>query len=339
MSKIDDEILSGLTDEERAALDEPDGAGNLTLADSLAGKGPQDDDTTTNDEPENVDTNPDADASTETAGDDDTDAAAETAGKPDAAAAADAAAAGDDTRQAADDAQPVDDAPAPLLVAEMPENADARMKEIGDKKGNLLEQHENGDITTREYQQQLDALNKEERELERAIDKARTAQELHQQQQINNWMGQVKDFTTKAHPEYAKSKVRYMALDTFVREVGSDPANANLTAKQILEKAHAKVQEDLGVVPGTAAGKTNTTGKTAADKTAELNAAGRPLKGSKAEAPKTLRDVPATAANDTGENGRWAALDRLQETDPEAHENKLMRMSADERDAYLASRP
>lgn len=353
MSKIDEEILSGLTDEERAALDEPDGAGALTLEDSLAGKGPAADDDAGGD-----DNGSETEAESAAAGNDgaqaaqDNDDGAAAAGAEsegaEAAAAGDGAAGDAGAGEAADDAAAAAyDAPAPILVAEMPENAEARMKEFGEKKTSLLEQHENGDITTKEYQTQLDALNKEERALEREIDKATTAQELHQQQQINHWMGQVKHFTTKIHDEYAKSKARYQALDMFVREVGSDPANANLSGPQILEKAHAKVIADLGEAPK--AKTTTTTAAAAAAKTGattdpkakakELNAAGRPLKGSKAEPPKTLRDAPAAAANDTGDSGKWAALDRLQETDPEAHENMVMRMSADERDQYLASRP
>jgi hypothetical protein len=327
---IDQSILDDLTPEERDALNEPDGGTSATLGDSLD---KTDDDNKGND---HVNTGADEGKTGDdgAAADDQpggTDGDGEGA---DDAGSSDGAGPGGDATGNPSDAPLVADAPAPLLVAEMPENAEATFKAIGEKKGSLLEQHENGDITTREYHEQMEALNKEQRDLERAIDKATTAQEMRQQQEINAWVAQAKDFTHKQHPEYATSKVRYMALDAFVREVGADPANASLSAQQIFEKAHAMVEADLGAAPKATSkdGGKDIKGKAGDD----LNAAGRPLKGAKVEQPKTLRDVPAAAPNDTGDAGKWAALDRLQESDPEAHEDRLMKMSEADRDAYLA---
>ncbi|AOJ09653.1 hypothetical protein WS71_20290 [Burkholderia mayonis] len=318
MNGYSDEDLAGLTDEEREALQEDDGANDkTTLGESLKD-------------------NPDA-AESSTAGVDankvgdknaDDDAAAQSKANDAAASAGDDAAA---TKTAAsDDASTSRPAIVPLLVAEAPADAEAKLKEIGEKKVTLVEQFDNGDITAKEYQTQLDALNKDERSLERALDKAQTAAEMRHQQEMSAWLGEVKDFTSKAHPEYSTSRVRWTALDTFVKEIGSDPANASMSGQDILAKAHEMVVADLGEATAKAdAGKKD--GGRVDDK------AGKPLKGAKIDPPPTLAKV-AAAENQDVEGGRWAALDRLQETDPEAHEEKLMKMSAEDRDAYLAAR-
>lgn len=322
-----DEDLAGLTDEERAALQEDDGSGDATtLGDSL------DDDANAGGEGAKSGT-PDDDANK--GGDDGKKAGDDAAaGKTDDAAAA-AAAAGDDAagKTGADDAAPAATPTiVPLLVAEAPADADAKLKEISEKKVTLVEQFDNGDITAKEYQTQLDALNKDERSLERAIDKAQTATEMRQQQEMNAWLGEVKDFTSKTHPEYGQSRARWMALDTFVKEIGSDPANANMSGQAILAKAHEMVVADLGE----AAPKAADAGKK--DDGKKDGKTTPPLKGAKIEPPPTLGKVPASDNADI-DSGRWTALDRLADTDPEAHEEKLMKMSAADRDAYLASRP
>lgn len=301
MTKYTDELLDGLTDEEREALleedegtDEPKAEGdNDEEAEGSEkgeeGKGYEGDAEEANDNGEAGSNGNDADAdgNTDTTGDD----------------------------------QPVANAvdpAAPLLVAEVPPDAEAKLKEIDSKKASLVEQFDDGDITAKEYQSQLDALNKEERSIERAVEKAQLAAEMQKQQEVNTWLSQVKDFTTNAHPEYSTSRVRWMALDTFVKEIGSKPENANLSGQEILRMAHERVEADLGAVQGNA--KQDGT---------------KPLKGSKAQPPKTLAKVPAADNNDV-ENSKWAAMDRLRDTDPIAHEEKLMRWSEAERDEYLA---
>ncbi|SEH89628.1 hypothetical protein [Paraburkholderia hospita] len=318
------EDLEGLTEAEIEALKEDDGADDkTTLGDSL-----------------NEDGTPKVAAAdegqTETTGKTDDDAAA-------AAAAAEAAGKTESTNTPAVEAAKVDEKPVvaepakplPLLVAEAPANADADLKAISEKKGTLLEQFDNGDITAKEYQSQLDTLNREERTIERAVEKAQTASEMNQQQEKNSWLGQVNDFTTTAHPEYRTSKSRWMALDTFVKEIAGDPANANLSGGEILSKAHAMVEADLGIATAKKDPAPELDPKTGKPKVDD--AAGKPLKGAKINPPQTLAKVPAADQNEQIDN-RWAALDRLAETDPEAQEEALFKMSAADRDAYLASR-
>lgn len=308
MSKYDDEILDDLTDEERAALEEDE------------------QDTPTN-EAENVEAADEDQEQDKGEGQED-ESGGEDAGEEgaeDGEGAGDGDDAGDDAG-ADDDPEGEPEAKAdgkhtdpavPLLVAEAPENADARLKEIADAKADLADKFDNGDITAKEFQTQLDDLNKQERAVERAVEKAQLAAEMRRQQEVNTWLSQVREFTSVQHPEYSQSRVRWIALDEFVKEIGSKPENANLTGPEILRMAHERVVADLGEAPSK--GKQGS----------------RPLKGSKAAPPKTLAKVPA-ADNTELENSRWAALDRLRETDPLLHEEKLMKLTDAERDEYLS---
>lgn len=315
MSGYTEDELDGLTDEERAALLEADAEGDdttTTLEDSLKG---------------DTDGEKEGDEGEEGAGDadqGDAEGEADNEGQDAGGAGADGDdASGADGEDAANNATVADAIkPAPLLVADAPADAEARLAAIATAKNDLMAKVDDGEITIKEYQAELDKLSKEERSIERAVDKAQLAAEMRQQQEVNNWMQQVQDFTSKSHPEYSTSKVRWMALDTFVKEIGTDPANSHLNGAQILAEAHKRVVEDLGEAP--------TKGKAPA---AEGKQA--PLKGSKAEAPKTLANVPAAQMNEM-ENSKWASLNRLRDTDPLAYEEKLMGMTEAQRDEYLA---
>lgn len=319
MGKYSDELLEGLTDEEREALEE------AAREDEAETNGQNNNDEGDDNADGDENGTQDAEGQAGEAGqgnNDDAEAKGKDAGKADDGDGG--ADAGDGTDKAGDDksADNAADQIAPLLVAEVPADAEAKLKEISDQKAALVEKFDDGDITGKEYQTQLDALNKEERAVERAVEKAQLAAEMRKQQEVNTWLNQVKDFTSRAQPEYSTSRVRWMALDAFVKEIGSKPENANLSGQEILQLAHQKVVEDLGAAQAKTADKAD-------DK------ASRPLKGSKAEPPKTLAKVPA-ADNNELENSRWAALDRLREQDPEAHEERMMKMSDAERDEYLA---
>ena len=49
--------------------------------------------------------------------------------------------------------------------------------------------------------------------------------------------------------------------------------------------------------------------------------------------PPTLAKVPAAAPEDT-DDGKFAALDRMADSDPQKYQETIARMSADEYDAY-----
>lgn len=286
-------VDDGLTAEERAALQEPD-------------------DTTTLADPGEGETNGQEEAKTEAAGNPAADGqAAETAAAAEAAAAAPAAA------PAADDGpQKAGAQPAPLLVATLPEGAESRLTEIGTQKDALLEQFDSGDLTAREYQKQLDALNKEERALEYQINEARLAEKLNTQRLQNEWQDTCNRFV-EANSVYKEMPWLYMQLDAKVRELASKPETTNWSGQKFLDEAHKEIvaKYKLPTLPSTPQPNN---------------------KRQQVDLPPNLAKVPAADVQDTN-GGEFAVLDRLANTDPIAYEETLAKMPAAKREAYLAS--
>ena len=281
---MDKEIDDGLTDEERAALEEDLDEG--------------DEDETS------IDDGADSDAD---AGDD-------------ADAGETVAAAADDTVQAAADAAEPAAAPsAPILVVDAPTDADAKLKDIATAKDALIAQFDDGDITAKEYQQQLDALAKQEREIERAVERSALAAEMEQQRLKNEWAETVNAFIEINDVYNPTTNPRmYRALDQEVRDVAGSPEAKTMTGAQILAKAHENLAQAFGFE---------------AKKEAP---AGKVRRVPKPDLPPSLDKVPAAETLDVT-SGKYGALDRLASTNPLAYEEALMKMSDRERDEYLAS--
>lgn len=281
---MDKEIDDGLTDEERAALEEDIDEG--------------DEDETS------IDDGADSDAD---AGDD-------------ADAGETVAAAADDTVQAAADAaEPAAATSAPILVVDAPADADAKLKDIATAKDALISQFDDGDITAKEYQQQLDALAKQEREIERAVERSALAAEMEQQRLKNEWAATVNAFIEINDVYNPTTNPRmYRALDQEVRDVAGSPEAKTMTGAQILAKAHENLAQAFGFE---------------AKKEAP---AGKVRRVPKPDLPPSLDKVPAAETLDVT-SGKYGALDRLASTNPLAYEEALMKMSDRERDEYLAS--
>ena len=281
---MDKEIDDGLTDEERAALEEDLDEG--------------DEDETS------IDDGADSDAD---AGDD-------------AAAGETVAAAADDTVQAAADAaEPAAATSSPILVVDAPTDADAKLKDIATAKDALIAQFDDGDITAKEYQQQLDALAKQEREIERAVERSALAAEMEQQRLKNEWAATVNAFIEINDVYNPTTNPRmYRALDQEVRDVAGSPEAKTMTGAQILAKAHENLAQAFGFE---------------AKKEAP---AGKVRRVPKPDLPPSLDKVPAAETLDVT-SGKYGALDRLASTNPLAYEEALMKMSDRERDEYLAS--
>lgn len=222
---IEHEIDDGLTEEERAALvDEEGGTDNPTDTDTK-----------------------------------DADAAAEAAT---AAAEADAAKA---TTEAAAAAAPADtdsdtttEAPtqsAPILIAQPLEDATAKLAEIDSKKEALLTQFDDGDITAKDYQKQLDALAKEERAVEMAQFEAGIAAKLEQQRLQNDWNATCNSFV-ETHAIYKDNPRLYKALDAEVRELAAKPETAQWSGQKFLDEAHKNLKAAFGFTEDAKAGDT-----------------------------------------------------------------------------------
>lgn len=297
---IDTEIDDGLTEEERAALEDGENTAN-------AGEGDGEGDGATGEGD-----NADGEGEGEDAGDGDG------AGEEGAGDAGDGAAAtGDD--EGATGKQGLE-ASAPILVVNAPEDADSKLTDIATKKEELLAKFDDGDITTKEYQAELDALNKQEREIEWGVEKAKLASEMEAQRQANDWKATVDNFI-RENPRYSPEKApsMYQLLDIEVRRVaGTDEfknRSDSAAGREILAKAHENIAKDLGF---------------------EAKPNKQKAPGAKPNLPPNLANVPAADTNDTN-GGKYAVLDRMASSDPIAYEEALMKLPEAERNAYLAS--
>lgn len=293
----DTEIDDGLTEEERAALAEEEGAGT------------------------------DPEAGTDTATDPDAEKAAEAAAPAEAekakleAEAAAAKAKEDEAAAAAAAEKPAEASTTeaaqtsqPILVANPVEDADARLTEIATKKDALLTQFDDGDITAKEYQKQLDELSKQERRIEFEVHEAQLAQKMEQQRLQNEWTATCNAFV-ETHAVYKDNPRLYKALDAEVRELAGKPETANWSGQKFLDEAHKNLVQAFGL------------------KEAGTPAAA-PRHNPTANLPPNLAKVPAADIEDTN-GGKFAVLDRLAATDPLGYEDTLAKMSEAERNAYL----
>ncbi len=249
---------------------------------------------------------------------------------------------GDDAEQPGrDDGEPAGEEPQakatpPLLNAELPadfneqmEGINTRRSEIRSEKRALTDKYEDGDMTAKEYHDQLDKLDDELSELmDKRSDlrmqenKARIAQEANQSQAEQRWYSTVEVFMSE-HPEITKNQTLVQAYDTIVQRVtaetmkaGKEPGIADL------RKAYKQWAEDLGM----AAPEKKT--EQAPQKKQELRQT--------RNVPPTLGKVPAAESNNT-DDGKYAYLDRLAERDPVKYEEAIAKLSPAQWDEYSQS--
>lgn len=211
---------------------------------------------------------------------------------------------------------------APVLIVDASADLEAKLAEISTKKAEALQQFDDGDITAREFAELNDKLGKEERQVERDADRVKLAADLQAQAFQNAWLATVEGFVA-ANPIYdARTNPRMnRMLDAEVRDVANTDDGKTMSGAAILARAHANLVE-AGIVKG-------------GDEPAT---AAKPARAAipKKDLPPTLARVPAANVNDTEDN-KYAALDKLQSTDPLAYEEKLMAMSESQRRAYEAA--
>lgn len=188
-------------------------------------------------------------------------------------------------------------APAPVLVVAAPEDAKAQLDAIAAKKSDLIDKFEAGEITTREYQNQLDSLNDQRSEIQSQVREANMAQKLNEQQVQNLWVADCTAFIGK-NAEYADiNGERHQALNAAIMTLAKMPQNRGISNQDALAKAHKMVKAMYG------------------EEVAAKPAATEPAKAKQPIVPKpaalpNIGSVPAANMNDdTG--GEFAAVDRL----------------------------
>lgn len=323
----DDDLDLDLTEEEQEALDEQE----AEAKDAAAKAGNDDDETTAakasaeDDDDADADDDADDDKKSEKAEDDDETAAHAAADKD--ASDDDKAAEPDKDEDEVKETKTERSAPSPQWEA--PEDAEAKLKDIAEKKGELADKFDNGDLTAREYQTELDTLSKEERKIERDLDKAQMARDMRE----STWFQQTVPAFLAEHTQYEENETLSAMLDAEVRrqQTAAHKAGEDPLSPTILAKAHKEIVKAVSGLTGKAAEDDDDAEdvKTAADKAAKAA-------GKRKAPPKTLAKVPASDAEDTDDGGKFASLDRLADKDPIAFEDAFARLPEHEQEAYLA---
>jgi len=307
----------GLSADEIAALSEPDGDTTATQGDLEASAAAPAAKTTTDTEDDDAAAGEDKDGA---------DAGA-TAAAGDASAATEQPAAAEATPPAAAEPTPAPSpAPqqAPILVAQAPEDADAKLADIASQKADLRKKYDDGEITFDEYEAKKDTLNDQKSEIELAVREANLAQKLELQRQQNQWNADCDAFMDKHKELYAgeANAPVFADLNAAIKAIAVMPSSASLTGPQILDRAHRAVMAARGT-PVVDEAKPD-------PKPAPRKEVPKPA------LPPDLGKMPSATGNDPGE-GKWASLDRLQESDPNAYTAALEKMSPAERELYLAA--
>jgi hypothetical protein len=240
-----------------------------------------------------------------------------------AVAAEPAAAAAEPAAQAAPAAEPVPakaevaTAPAPVLNVTAPEDAQAKLDKIATDKEALVDKFEAGEITTKEYQRELDALNDQRADIQHQVREADLAQKLNAQQIQNAWVADCNRFLAQ-HEDY-KEPALLSQLDIAIKLIAAQPENRGLANNAALDKAHAMVMA--------------MNGKTAAAPAAETKPAHVQPKVPTPAAPPNIGALPAAAMNDTT-GGEFAALDSLAKTNLDAYEEAYAKLTPAQRARY-----
>lgn len=304
MADIDESILANLTEEERAALEAPDSDSEHQEVDleQVAAQQQQQQEEEQDTDPEKG-ADPEKDKKPEEQPQDEPQAQQE--------------------QQKAQ--QPEATVPQPVFKPVATEELKAKYDDIDKREEELIEKFEEGELTTREYNAQLRALNKERGDLDWQQRKDELNRESVEQQIERQWQADVKAFAER-HPEIYASEEDFKALDLLVQSITKAKAEQGLRYGEAeLERAYRIWADERGIAPP----------KPANEEPGQQQKQGQqPKQQQKAmDIPPTLAKVPAAAPEDT-DDGKFAALDRLADSDPQKYQETIARMSADEYDAY-----
>lgn len=217
---------------------------------------------------------------------------------------------GDEVKPAEIEAKPPRVFAPEMIVPEVPEDADAKLK-------SLREQFDNGEITLDAYTEQRESI----------VWAVRQADYAKQQNEANRaavqrevWDQTVRDFLDD-HPEY-KDPILFDGLDGQLRRLGKEEANADKTAKWFLTQAHTNV---MAVFKAADPAKVDP---------AKVDPAKVPeVRELKPRAPQTLATVPSSGAPAAG-GGEFAHLENMSGLELES---AVAKMTQAQRDRYMAA--
>jgi hypothetical protein len=287
MSDVD---TAGLSDQERAALQE-DSEDEATLKAIVGKAGPEGDDADEGDDDE-------ADAGKADAKGEADDGAADDAEGADPAKAAAAAEPEkkDEPAKAVVEHQPV------VFTATAPEDAAEQIKALRTEKATEFKKLMDGEITPEEYSAKEDEILGKISAIDREVTTANVATKLTLENAQRSYFERVNRLLDSAKADegidYRGNKVLHAALDATVRDLATDPANADKPEAWFLQTAHQMVKDSFNLSKPAPKDDPADKKKTAAGKAPDLSGV-----------PPTVRSIPAAADSEDG--GEFAHLGTL----------------------------
>lgn len=207
--------------------------------------------------------------------------------------------------------------PRPLFKAEVPADLAEQRTALDTKEDDLAAKFDEGELTTKEFNQQIRAINRERNALDKIELKAELVAESTQSRSEESWDDVTAAFFDE-HPDILKSTGKLAALNQFVMQETAKTMDKGQTAGRAdLDRAYKLYCADMGIEPAAA----------------EQKPAGRKPPTVPKNVPPTLRNVPAAETADT-DDGKFAYLDNLNGED---FERALEKLTPSEQAAYYAS--
>ena len=206
---------------------------------------------------------------------------------------------------------PTSPRPRGVIDATLPEDYDQRVAANEKALADLDKAYDDGDISHSEWRQQMRKLDRESLDLMMLKERAQLAHESSQQALMNHWQGLIQPFLAK-HPELGEDEVSMSGFDSYLKQVTGPVMQAGGAPGQAeIDKAYGLWCKRFNFTPA-----------------GEQQAA--PSGRKPITAPPTLGGLPVSNGNSV-EDGRWAALDRLEGV---AFEEALAKLSPSELDEY-----
>lgn len=309
MSTLDQAILDTMTPEEREAFEDSEFSTEEKAALQKIAAGDEDNDADAEDAGDEEGDNEDASAKGAAAPQDKSPAA-----KPDADA--------EPAPQAAAEpvSAPAGDVLVPRYEAKLPGDYDEQIQALRDKDAELRQRFKDGEIDVDELDAGRAEILEQREKLLVARAKSEISQEMQQQTAEQQWMAAVNRFmTTTAQSggtDYRKDEAKALDLDSFVKILANNPANAERSMDWFLTEAHKRVQALHGEV-------------TPQPKPSADNAI-KSRKVAVSDLPKTLAQVPGgEGPGDVADE--FADIDALSDNDLEM---AIKRMTPAERERF-----
>lgn len=305
---IKDEELEGLSDEERAALEDDDG--DSEILGKIAGDDEDNDD--------------------EDSADDVQDIGAGSGDAPAAAASSESGNAADDDSSddgkggSANDAGSSDRTAefSPEFRAAVPEGLDDRLTALDVEKAGLVTKFQDGEIDMAGFMSESSRLDNERMQLVVARENAKFAENQNKSQREQRWdWEQERFFGVEKNATTYKDPVMVAALDSQVKILANDAANNRRPASWFLEEADRLVRARFNVA-GEQKPNTPKTPNTPGNRQPDLSVV-----------PKTLSNLPAADLSET-DGGEFAYLEKL---DGIALEAALRKLSPEQEQRYLGA--